>query len=247
MLPTTEARAAYREVSTCQDSRLFNVFNFMDWMGEGGTFDLESDSKWFGPMDEKVPSLVVGKNKINVSEFANPSHTIDGIPDLYYSFVKFKCKKTGKYKITFSDLEIPDDMPHEAISDWVFQVKKSKKNSYGLKLVSYMDDSIYIQNYKSAYLNKINQLMEKEAEKDKKDDEYGLFLKLQYLDVKNATYRSKYVDKCSLKKGSTYYIVLRNPWKINLEEYDSDRSQPKAVYEAYPGQMSLNIKIEKYK
>ena len=106
----------------------------MDTSDYGDDIDVDYRKSVFNSINKKVPSLVLGDNRVNVDSFLTPSfisNSYKGKLNEYFSYVKFKCTKTGKYKITFSNLEVPDNEAHYISEFIVMDVKKLKKNKYG--------------------------------------------------------------------------------------------------------------------
>lgn len=249
LCPLSETKAEVKEISACQDAKIFKnnkLQYYMDTSDYGDDIDVDYRKSVFNSINKKVPSLVLGDNRVNVDSFLTPSfisNSYKGKLNEYFSYVKFKCTKTGKYKITFSNLEVPDNEAHYISEFIVMDVKKLKKNKYGFGSVK-IAENINEKNSKTKYINALKPLIEN-AKADE-DDYYEAYLQKEYSEAESEKYfNKKSTNKIKMTKGTTYYFFIGNAWYSNFTDPYYSQIGLLTEYDPYSGPMSFNIKIEK--
>ena len=175
-----------------------------------------------------LPAVKMGKTTINVPAVTSSVKSVSkekGEPR-YESFVKFKAPKTGKYVVTFDNLQGTDDKSLKCFGGGIYKpVKNGKK--YTLEDLYPDEVGDYTTLYENNYLAKFRTIF------DNYKAEHP-----EYADVIEETYNdeSDYVNKrpvnkikftTKLKKGRTYVFVIDNrgmaePCKPYLDEFGSD-------------------------
>ena len=175
-----------------------------------------------------LPAVKMGKTTINVPAVTSSVKSVSkekGEPR-YESFVKFKAPKTGKYVVTFDNLQGTDDKSLKCFGGGIYKpVKNGKK--YTLEDLYPDEVGYYTTLYENNYLAKFRTIF------DNYKAEHP-----EYADVIEETYNdeSDYVNKrpvnkikftTKLKKGRTYVFVIDNrgmaePCKPYLDEFGSD-------------------------
>lgn len=175
-----------------------------------------------------LPAVKMGKTTINVPAVTSSVKSVSkekGEPR-YESFVKFKAPKTGKYVVTFDNLQGTDDKSLKCFGGGIYKpVKNGKK--YTLEDLYPDEVGDYTTLYENNYLAKFRIIF------DNYKAEHP-----EYADAIDETYNdeSEYVSKhpvnkikftTRLKKGQTYVFVIDNrgmaePCKPYLDEFGSD-------------------------
>ena len=158
-----------------------------------------------------LPAVKTGKTTINVPAVTSSVKSVSKEKDNpeYESFVKFKAPKTGKYVVTFDNLQGTDDKSLKCFSGGIYKpVKNGKK--YTLEDLYPDEVGDYTTLYENNYLARLRTIL------DNYKAEHP-----EYTDVIEETYEyktdsvNKYpVDKIKfttkLKKGHTYVYVIDN-------------------------------------
>ena len=172
-----------------------------------------------------LPTVKVGKTAINIPAASNSVKSISAEKKRprYMSFFKFKAPKTGKYVITFSNLQGTDDKTvRTMIHCGIYKPTKDRKKSI---LEDLYPDNVgdYDSLYENNYLDKLRVILDNYKEEH---PEYEYILEDDYND--EAEYvNSRPVDKIKfttkLKKGQTYVFVIDNAGMLTtVEPYHDD-------------------------
>ena len=160
-----------------------------------------------------LPAVKTGKTTINVPAVTSSVKSVSkekGNPE-YESYVKFKAQKTGKYVVTFDNLQGTDDKSLKCLSCSLCEIAKTGKK-YTLSGFKPDCDTVgkYDMLYENNYLARLRTIL----------DDYKAEHP-EYADVIEETYEYKtdFVSKhpvnkdkftTKLKKGQTYVFVIDN-------------------------------------
>ena len=159
-----------------------------------------------------LPSVKTGKTTINVPAVTSSVKSVSkekGEPR-YESFVKFKAPKTGKYVVTFDNLQGTDDKSLKCFNIYICRIAKNGKKYF-------LEDDLYpdtVGNYGDLYEN--NYLARLRTILDNYKEEHP-----EYADVIEETYeyQKDFVNKypvakdkftTKLKKRQTYVFIIDN-------------------------------------
>ena len=158
-----------------------------------------------------LPAVKMGKTTINVPAVTSNVKSVSkekGEPR-YESFVKFKAPKTGKYVVTFDNLQGTDDKSLKCFGGGIYKpIKEGKK--YTLEDLYPDEVGDYTTLYENNYLARLRTILDNYKAKH---PEYADVIEYDYNDFTD--FVNKYpVDKIKfttkLKKGQTYVYVIDN-------------------------------------
>ena len=158
-----------------------------------------------------LPAVKTGKTTINVPTVTSSVKSVSKEKDNpeYESFVKFKAPKTGKYVVTFDNLQGTDDKSLKCFSGGIYKpVKNGKK--YTLEDLYPDEVGDYTTLYENNYLARLRTILDNyKAE----HPEYADVIEETYIDYTDYV-NKRPVDKIKfttrLKKGQTYVFVIDN-------------------------------------
>ena len=163
-----------------------------------------------------LPSIKVGKTKVNVSAVTNNVKSVSkekGSP-LYESFVKFKAPKTGKYVVTIDNLQGTDDKSLKSMNKLYCETPEKVGKKYYLNVVDYDTVGKHDMLYENNYLARLRTILDNyKAE----HPEYADVIEETYdyeTDFINTIPTNKIKFTTKLKKGQTYIFVIENAGMI---------------------------------
>ena len=159
-----------------------------------------------------LPSVKMGKTTINVPAVTSSVKSVSkekGEPR-YESFVKFKAPKTGKYVVTFDNLQGTDDKSLKCLNIYICRIAKNGKK-YFLEDDLYPDTvGNYGDLYENNYLARLRTILDNYKEEH---PEYADVIEYDYNDYTDFV-NKRPVDKdkftTRLKKGHTYVFIIDN-------------------------------------
>ena len=159
-----------------------------------------------------LPSIKVGKTKVNVSAVTNNVKSVSkekGSP-LYESFVKFKAPKTGKYVVTIDNLQGTDDKSLKSMNKLYCETPEKVGKKYYLNVVDYDTVGKHDMLYENNYLARLRTILDNyKAE----HPEYADVIEETYsdeTDFVNHRPVNKIKFTTRLKKGQTYVFSVDN-------------------------------------
>ena len=158
-----------------------------------------------------LPAVKTGKTTINVPAVTSNVKSVSkekGEPQ-YESFVKFKAPKTGKYVVTFDNLQGTDDKSLKCFGGGIYKpVKNGKK--YTLEDLYPDEVGDYTTLYENNYLARLRTILDNYKEEH---PEYADVIEETYeyqRDFVNTIPTTKIKFTTKLKKGQTYVYVIDN-------------------------------------
>lgn len=158
-----------------------------------------------------LPAVKMGKTTINVPAVTSSVKSVSkekGEPR-YESFVKFKAPKTGKYVVTFDNLQGTDDKSLKCFSGGIYKPVKNEKK-YTLEDLYPDEVGDYTTLYENNYLARLRTILNNyKAE----HPEYADVIEETYeyqRDFVNTIPTTKIKFTTKLKKGQTYVYVIDN-------------------------------------